>query len=680
MRREPRVGLMAYSTNTGLGVLTHEFAVHLHPTKVLLADISSLNGVQTHHERFAAFDHRITDGRPSVEDIEWFLTGIDVAFIHETPLDYRMFERARQRGVKTVLQPNHEFNDYYANPALPLPDLFALPSPWHYDDLPYENKTLLHVPVATERLPHHTGQGIRRFLHIVGKPSVHDRNGTQATIEAFKRVKAKNARLTIRIQGEDAASALMPQISDDPRITLDWTDVYGYWEMYAGFDCLVMPRRFGGLCLPMQEALGCGMPVIMPDISPNNAVLPAEWLVPATHEGTFTARREIDLYTADTTALAAKMDEFCALSDNEADAVYATARSMGAELGWDRQIEEYRETFRRLVSVKHDARYDVCRSGAPLTVFCPFTRPWAVKPFFEALKASDVPIEDAAFVAYVDSDDAALYAAVEEMALALPFRSVLIRFSGWAPPGEKADVKTRRRRQAIMRHTSQMLVGDGEVLLLEDDTLIPPDAYSKLTKSRGTYDWVIGTAVGRWGKRAIGAWHISMRDGVPIAMESLMVTDKRRHRERVDATGFYCVLTSAEVYRLLDLTTWTNEMAYDVYTTWQLTLAGRTLGIDWTVPCVHTTESERLTVDMAESYRRDLAGVDCTSVVTIGDIDTEPVVEPPKRQPVRPLNYPVPLALDVTYNGVLYPKGTLIDRPTAVGMKRVGLLHDERIV
>ena len=55
----------------------------------------------------------------------------------------------------------------------------------------------------------------------------------------------------------------------------------------------------------------------MGDLSPNNAVLTASWLVPATKTGSFLARTEIDLHEADPKALAAKIDEFCAMSDDE---------------------------------------------------------------------------------------------------------------------------------------------------------------------------------------------------------------------------------------------------------------------------------------------------------------------------------------------------------------------------
>lgn len=37
---------------------------------------------------------------------------------------------------------------------------------------------------------------------------------------------------------------------------------------------MILPRKYAGLCLPMNEALMSGLPVIMTDIEPNNVILP----------------------------------------------------------------------------------------------------------------------------------------------------------------------------------------------------------------------------------------------------------------------------------------------------------------------------------------------------------------------------------------------------------------------
>lgn len=345
-----RLGLLAYSTNTGLGVQTLEFAEHMRPDRILLVDLSRLNHTEQHPERYKDFQCICTSGFPTERDIARFLQGLDVVFVCETPLNYNLFAQARRRGVKTILQPNHEFNDYHQRPTLPLPDLFALPSPWHYDDLPYENKRLLNVPVATEKLPQHPGdRPFRRFLHVAGRPAVHDRNGTRETIEAFKMIWCQDATLTIRVQG--GGEEYRECAAGDPRITIDSTDIPNYWEAYQGFDCLVLPRKYGGLCLPMQEALGSGIPVIMTDTSPSCDVLPRCWLCEADRAGEFMTRTMIDIDVADTVDLAAMIDWFCSLGPATAARVYEQARDLGEALSWDRQAPVYREVFREVCGV-----------------------------------------------------------------------------------------------------------------------------------------------------------------------------------------------------------------------------------------------------------------------------------------------------------------------------------------
>ena len=230
-----------------------------------------------------------------------------------------------------------------------------------------------------------------------------------------------------------------------------------------------------------------------------------------------------------------------------------------------------------------------------LTVFCPFTRAWAVGPFFDALAASDVP--RGVFVAYVDSDTASLARAVTERATALGF-TVRDHITGMTPPRERSRHE-RRRRHLLMRAASRALVGDGPLLLLEDDTLIPPDTFAHLSEARGRCDWATGAEVGRWDRRPVGAWHIEAQ-GRLATVTSLMPSPEP---EAIDAGGFYCALTTGAVYRTLDFSRWNGPMPLDIAATWGLTLAGHRLMIDWRVPCDHLMpDGSRITLADAAPY------------------------------------------------------------------------------
>lgn len=241
-----------------------------------------------------------------------------------------------------------------------------------------------------------------------------------------------------------------------------------------------------------------------------------------------------------------------------------------------------------------------------LTVFCPFSRDWCVGPFFEALGASDVPIERATLIAYVDSADPALEALVRRQAGRLPFRSVHTFLSGLIEPVDGAGPVRRRRRHSLMRQLSQGLVtGDRELLLLEDDTLMPQNAHVRLRAALDRCEWVVGAEVGRWGScRPPGVWRIVTDAGRPVAKEAML--PGADPVERIDASGLYCVLTRTGIYRELDFAAWADPIGLDTHVTWRLTQAGRRLMVDWGVSCVHLTEKGPLTMAEAERYTRPL--------------------------------------------------------------------------
>jgi len=146
-------------------------------------------------------------------------------------------------------------------------------------------------------------QDYNRILHIGGKAAHLDRNGTNTIIEMLKYSK-EDYEIVIRSQSELDIGV------KDSRLTIDINNVENKEDMYVGFDALVLPRRYAGLCLPMNEALLSSLPVFMTDISPNNQVLPKEWLVESTKINQFKARTKIDVYEADPIKLARLIDNY----------------------------------------------------------------------------------------------------------------------------------------------------------------------------------------------------------------------------------------------------------------------------------------------------------------------------------------------------------------------------------
>jgi glycosyltransferase involved in cell wall biosynthesis len=329
-----RIGLIARADNTGLGTQCWEFYRAMKPAKTIVVDLSAQKGNKLYPDRYP--DAEIVKDFPTAEDFTAFLDGLDALFTCEIPYGYELFRLADEAGVKTVLQYNFEFLDYLKRPHLPTPTLFAAPSPWRFEDVPYANKRLLPVPIATDRFNPTSKSGpAKHFLHIAGTPAVHDRNGTADLLKALRYVQS-DITVTIKCQAPRYVPTLLQrhQIPQNVTLIVDHSEVVNYWDNYTG-DVLILPRRFGGLCLPAQEALAAGMPVVMPSISPNEW-LPADWLVPATLAGRFMTRTMIDLYTVDHRALAVKIEQlatdpaFYSAGDDQ-------ARSLAHELNRESQ-------------------------------------------------------------------------------------------------------------------------------------------------------------------------------------------------------------------------------------------------------------------------------------------------------------------------------------------------------
>lgn len=349
-----KIGLLAYSTDTGLGNQTFEFYYHMHPEKTLLIDLSQHNQMKTNHAKYPTA--KVNMGYPTNDSIKWLVEGVDVIFVCETPLNYFLFEYAKSQGVLTIQQPNPEFLDYFRQPHLPKPDVLALPTPWMRDKIEALNLSSkiiqLPVPVNRELIPFREINRLETFIHIIGRPAVHDRNGTIAFLEAAKKL-GDGYKYKIYMQVPTDKKAIeyhkpVAEAIEEAKKVVEIeviTDVPNYQNIYEEGDCLVLPRKYGGLCLPMQEALAAGMPVIMPSTSPNNDLLPSDWLVEANQVGSFFAHTDVDIYEINVDNLVDKMKSVALyMSVNN-----QIANSKAEEISWGSLKPIYTQVFSALL-------------------------------------------------------------------------------------------------------------------------------------------------------------------------------------------------------------------------------------------------------------------------------------------------------------------------------------------
>lgn len=297
-----RLGLLAVATETGLGYQTRDYYRHLNPSKTIVIDISSLNGRAQHPEWYS--ETMKIRGIPTDNDLDAILDDIDVLLTAETPYNLNLYTRARERGIKTVCVENPEFYDHIKFPNFAMPDLIILPSVWLESTIREHAESRgtrvvqLHHPVDREVFPFRL-RTTKTFVHIAGQPAANDRNGTHAFMEACHDG-------VVTTQNSDLAWSLRSRY----RHATIYDNIQNPMQLYTVGDVMVMPRRYGGNCLPLNEALSTGMPVIMPDISPNNHLLPPEWLVPAYKVDSFEPRFPVDIYSVDHDALVEKINWF----------------------------------------------------------------------------------------------------------------------------------------------------------------------------------------------------------------------------------------------------------------------------------------------------------------------------------------------------------------------------------
>lgn len=345
-----KLGIIARSDKTGLGNQTLELTKMLNPDKVLLINSSHFNQNQQFPELYDGYNVTETvRGFPTDREASAFLEGLDAVLSCETFYSTTLMELAKKRGIKTLLQYNFEFLDNLKHPDWPLPDVFISPSLWNFDivyDKFSDRCKVVHLPPPTSVQKFADSRAINisnssnKILHIAGKIADADRNGTNTVMQMLKYSNA-DYELVIKVQNPER----LEEVSKDPRLTIDSSNPDNSADLYSGFDAMVLPRRYAGLCLPMNEALMSGLPVFMTNISPNNFVLPKDWLVDTKQIGKIKTRSVLPVYEANPRMLADMIDSF--MNDKNKVIEKEKAFMLGQELF---SVESLKEKYISLIS------------------------------------------------------------------------------------------------------------------------------------------------------------------------------------------------------------------------------------------------------------------------------------------------------------------------------------------
>ena len=333
-----KIGLITRANNRGLGIQSWEFYRHLKPHKTVVVVLGGDD--EKTLERYP--DAVVLRGQVKDEDFAIHFAGCDVVLSFETFYNDRAVEYAKGYGnIKFVLQPNYEQQG-----NIDLADGIIVPSVWYFNDWRHGKKIYLPVPINREKLPFKLRTKAETFVHNSGTQLSDDRNGTLTLLEAMQFVKS-DIKLVIHIQKlfEMMYNKVVELASKDPRITLSTEQLDNYWDFWQSGDVFIYPRKYGGLALPTNEAMSVGMPVVMPDLNPQNQYLPKDLLIPVSKVETIKMFRPIESCTVDPRELAKKID-FIAGSDLTK---YSQAMDMVAtNWSWEKLLPKYKAALKQV--------------------------------------------------------------------------------------------------------------------------------------------------------------------------------------------------------------------------------------------------------------------------------------------------------------------------------------------
>lgn len=318
-----KVGTLNYATDQGLGIQTRAFIDHGIIHKILFQVHSTY---ENHYDWYT--DEQICKTE------EELLNNCDVLIFMETLFhSWKLIPRARERGIKTILITHYE-----CTPNLPyFPDLVIVPS--EEDKLHFPDGVRINIPVQNDvvkRWKLRTKAEV--FVHNAGHGGLGGRNGTKELLEAMKYVKSP-IKLIVRHQNGGLKS-------DDPRVTIVNGSV-PYETLWSEGDVFIIPEKFGGSFLPMQEAFASGMPVMATD-RPNNHWLPKELLIPSAGIKKERIAREFDSHIISPQEIAKSIDTWYG---RDITKFSLAGKEWGEQNSWDALKPKYQEIINSLKAI-----------------------------------------------------------------------------------------------------------------------------------------------------------------------------------------------------------------------------------------------------------------------------------------------------------------------------------------
>lgn len=229
------------------------------------------------------------------------------------------------------------------------------------------------------------------------------------------------------------------------------------------------------------------------------------------------------------------------------------------------------------------------------TIILPISRPTFLSRIFPALEFMICERENTNLITYVDGD-IKLYEIARNYTETSKFneRLCIFRNKGIANP---SSIKGRRQRISDIHNEIKGYIKNTDfIFLTEDDTLLHPSTLRRLQQTYINYPhagMVSGVQVGRWGLRYVGLWKV---DNVYDTKEISSLT-LSQGEQKIDASGFYCLLTKKENYIKHNFKPYEDILGPDFDYGIKLRQQGFDNYVNFSVNCLHLTPKEDIKVE-----------------------------------------------------------------------------------
>jgi hypothetical protein len=355
--------------------MTWEFARHVQPERTMIIDMHGGGGYTklrgpNHLEAYRWGDVKVNFGHNSYiaeKTVRDFCTGLDVVYAAEWFYRQDFCDIARECGARTVLHAMPEM--WHAEDAPP--DVVWAPTGWELGHKDHTMRQLMPadahvvpVPIPTDTFTPRPRVG-GAVLHLAS-PAFKDRNGSDLVAQAVRwmdydvkviwaaDVEHPPPARPLTIRGR------MVDIEWRHEAQVDRRDVY---PAEAGI--LLLPRRFGGLSLPMQEVAALGWPIVTTNLTPQNEWVHPDTLVePMACDPVKMVGGWFDIYSCNPRQLAFRVERLL----NDADLyeqASETSLAHARRLSWDVWTDRYRQLLEEAVEAPPAGTHTTNRLDRP---------------------------------------------------------------------------------------------------------------------------------------------------------------------------------------------------------------------------------------------------------------------------------------------------------------------------